>query len=1125
MKKKNILKNLVVVLGLFLVVQTQGQTFDFETQKGGWDAGYQMTSADLDNSTGRNTLKCVRENDNSTLTLDPATATIDPTTKNYLRLVIKNESNAIQFRVKAQTTNSSDKTMNFVITANDSEFKTYIFDLDAHDTWKNATTTTEEINLMFRSGFAAVEGSIFIDEITFYNSLEPLSRALPADSYFYNPTINTGNTATFPNGDTSTSALQTMIDNLSSSGGGVLTINAGTYTLEQVHMKTGVHIRVHPDVVFKSLPRNALFRAGFANSFANVNNWSFTSTTGAKFTFDFSELSPGDDIRAFQLGNCNNFKLADFLVLDNFTKFNAVSSGAVGDPDVSGDYIQDSAKFPSFGIIENLSIEKAHYGYGLTQNQVIQDALFRNLSGEGGVTLRLESGYEGLANRYLQDNSPTIERVYGRNISCSKGAHAVMLSPHTITHGVVDIRDISGESCEAVVSIKDGFLSESKGQADSNGNPINGHTQGTFSEESVIANITATFGLEAQVRSSRLRHVPCALRGYVTLTKNLDDESYKSPALAPVYYLALQNYTSFNNPAGTYKVVVDNLTHSGFLSEIRSDGFITNEEDNDFEGCDVDGTPIWIPGSEKNTTNPLQTSTLKSLHAFSDGVWENANTWGGILPVQSDLKTILGNVTINSSVVSDGAITINSGKNLTINSGNSLVLNSNITTNNGLVLESGAQLKISGTASGNAIYKRTLNTTSDGAATNLEGWFSVSPPVSGEILNTAWVDANSLATSLSGKRGIATYLEDTNSWAYFNGTTTNFTAGKGYIVKSTNGTITFEGAMNTEETGVNILVKNDGSGFNLLGNPYTAKISSKKFLEDNTGDLAEQEIYVWNDNGNTYNTFNNLSDFKVSPGQAFFIKANKETTLNFAKSNQEIGGDTFQKSSNTKLKLTVANGKTHRYAEIYYIEDATKGYDRGYDGEVFGGITDSFSLYTHLLENNQGKKYQIQALPNLDFETLIVPIGIKVNDNSEHVFKLETDNIPSGLKVFLEDTLENKFIELSEINTEYKVNLVNNADEIGRFYLHTKSSILSTKNSMIDNVSIYQLNNSKLKILGLKAEKTNVSLFNVLGKQVLQTSFKANEIKEISIPKLSKGVYLVKVKTTLGTLSKRLLIK
>ena len=352
---------------------------------------------------------------------------------------------------------------------------------------------------------------------TLLYSQDPIDRVLPADSYFYNPTINTVNQMSFPNGNTSTSALQSMINSLSNSGGGVLTINPGTYILEQVHMKTGVHIRVHPNVVFKSEPRNSLFRAGYDNDFENVNNWSFHSTNGEKFTFDFSDFEPLEDIRAFQLGNTTNFKLADFLVLDNFTKFNAVSSGAVG---------SNPAKFASFGIIENLDIKKAHYGYGLTQNQVIQNTLFRNLSGEGGVTLRLESGFSGLADLYLTDKTPVINNVYGRNISCTNGAHAVMLSPHTITQGIVDIRDISGESCEAVVSVNFGFLSENKGQADASGNPINGHSSGTFSEESVIANVSAIYGVSAQVRAARLRHVPCALRNYINLTeKNPDDES------------------------------------------------------------------------------------------------------------------------------------------------------------------------------------------------------------------------------------------------------------------------------------------------------------------------------------------------------------------------------------------------------------------------------------------------------------------------------------------------------------------------------------------------------------------------------------------------------------------------
>ncbi|WP_218598471.1 T9SS type A sorting domain-containing protein [Polaribacter sp. NJDZ03] len=431
----------------------------------------------------------------------------------------------------------------------------------------------------------------------------PLDRALLADSYFYNPSINTANQLSFPNGASSTAALQSMINSLSNAGGGVLTINAGTYTLGQIHIKTGVHIRVYPEVIFKTTPMNSMFRVGYDNNFENVSNWSFQSTNGEKFTFDFSDMQPNDGIRAFQLGNTTNFRLADFVVLDNYTKFNAVSSGAVGNTN-------EPAKFASFGIIENLDIKKAHYGYGLTQNQVIQNTLFRDLSGEGGVTLRLESGFSGLADLYVTDKTLVINNVYGRNISCTNGAHAVMMSPHTITQGMVDVRDILGVSCEAVVSINFGFLSKDKGQSDANGNAINGHSAGTFSEESVIANVSATYGVNAQVRAARLRHIPCALRNYISSDKNLDDESYQAPSLAPVYYLALEEYVSKGNPAGRYKIVLDNVTHTGFSSEVRADGLITDGGENDFEGCDIDGSPIWITGEDKNTPNPLQTSTV-----------------------------------------------------------------------------------------------------------------------------------------------------------------------------------------------------------------------------------------------------------------------------------------------------------------------------------------------------------------------------------------------------------------------------------------------------------------------------------------------------------------------------------
>ena len=456
--------------------------------------------------------------------------------------------------------------------------------------------------------------------IGFVNAQNPIDRALPSDSYFYNPTINTANQFSFPNGSSTGSALQSMIINLSNAGGGVLTINSGHYEINEIiHLKSNVHIRVHPDVVFKTtVARGAMFQAGYDASYALVENWSIQSKNGEKFTFNFEDLMPLDKIRAIQLGNAKNFKVADFIVLDNFTKFNAISSGAVGN-----DLVQGSAKFASFGIFENLDIKKAHYGYGLIQCQVGQDILYKNLSGEGGVTLRFESGYKGLADRYITDKTPIINNVYGRNISCINGAHALMMSPHTITQGLVDVRGVFGESCEAVVSVNFGFLSEKKGQSDDRGNAINGHNEGTFSEESVVANVSAIYGINAQVRAARLRHIPCALRNYISKEKNLDEESYQAPALAPIYYLAQEDYISLGNPKGRFKIVIENVTHSGFSSEIRADGLITDGGENDFEGCDIDGTPIWIKGDDKNTPNPLQTSFVADVLNLDDNTIEN----------------------------------------------------------------------------------------------------------------------------------------------------------------------------------------------------------------------------------------------------------------------------------------------------------------------------------------------------------------------------------------------------------------------------------------------------------------------------------------------------------------------
>ena len=142
-------------------------------------------------------------------------------------------------------------------------------------------------------------------------SQNPINRVLPADGYFYNPIINSSNQRTLPTvNENSALELQALINELNSlSNGGILNIKAGTYTIDAlIHIKSNVHIRVHPAAIFKTtVERGAVFQAGFDSDNTLAENWSIQSTNGEKFTFDLEGLQPLERIRAIQLGYTKNF--------------------------------------------------------------------------------------------------------------------------------------------------------------------------------------------------------------------------------------------------------------------------------------------------------------------------------------------------------------------------------------------------------------------------------------------------------------------------------------------------------------------------------------------------------------------------------------------------------------------------------------------------------------------------------------------------------------------------------------------------------------------------------------------------------------------------------------------------
>jgi len=486
-----------------------------------------------------------------------------------------------------------------------------------------------------------------------------------------------------------------------------------------------------------------------------------------------------------------------------------------------------------------------------------------------------------------------------------------------------------------------------------------------------------------------------------------------------------------------------------------------------------------------------------------NGVWNTAATWVG-----NDVPTALDNVQINHNI-SIGTTTGAAVKNLDVDASAALTI------------ANGGSLIVDGTSSGNVTYNRNLATTN---------WYLVSSPVVGETYDDAYVTANSIDSGIEPNRGIAPYTTSDNSWNYMQAgaSAATFAAGTGYSVKrSTAGDISFTGTLNVADAGVDVDLDATGNGFNLLGNPYTSHIASATFL-DNESDISDTKtLWVWNLATGAYEVKTLADAMVIAPAQGFFVKANGTgSTFNFAESNQAGSGGTFQRTeTRPEIYLTLSDQTDAREAKIYYIDNMTTGFDVGYEGELFNGVSNPLAIYTHLIADSQGKNYQVQSLPPNNYENMIIPVGVNANAGKEITFSAEALNLPDGIKVFLEDRLANTFNELSD-NKTFKVNLSEALNDVGRFYLHTSSNALSIDDSVIlENVSIYKTNASTLKIVGLPNGIANIKLINVLGKQLMNTSFNANGAKEISLPNLAAGIYIVQLETEFSKLNKKIVLE
>lgn len=411
-------------------------------------------------------------------------------------------------------------------------------------------------------------------------------------------------------------------------------------------------------------------------------------------------------------------------------------------------------------------------------------------------------------------------------------------------------------------------------------------------------------------------------------------------------------------------------------------------------------------------------------------------------------------------------------------------------------------------------------------------WSIYSSPVDESIVDFAELTENSLRTN-AGRYALAPYVNTnavSNRWDYYPVATIssagNFSYGQGYALSRTSNGQLYASGNVENNTVVKSLTTATGSHFwHAVGNPFTAHLpgnmsANTTNLLGNNADVLDPSfvaLYVWN--GTSYDVINHASDaYYIPAGQGFMIRVkdnNEDFTIDKALMTHPSETTTFFREDTTlpELTITLENAEHNSTTKIKYLENTTSALDVGYDAGAYQDGTPSFALNTRLVENDEGIDFTLQCLPNNEFETLVVPLSVFAESGSNLSFKVEKEEFPEDINVFIEDRTFNTFYLLEEEDT-FNVSLENSISGVGRFYLHTsENSTLSNESLDQHDISIFKSNKHEVTITGLEnGESSTFQMYDMTGKMIYVNKLKASNYMTIELPSsISSGIYIIRL--------------
>jgi len=598
--------------------------------------------------------------------------------------------------------------------------------------------------------------------------------------------------------------------------------------------------------------------------------------------------------------------------------------------------------------------------------------------------------------------------------------------------------------------------------------------------------------------------------------------------------------------AGTYNVTVKNAS----------------------SGCISKATTVTINALVTNTWDGTKWSTLADPTIdqniiFNGNYTSSRDLSGCTCQVNSGVKVVIN--PSNTLTVYNQVAVLRSGT-LTFDSSSSNVNSKPVSNSGSLVQKNNTPLVAN---SGDIIYKRTV------PAIHNTDYMYWSSPVSSQTLGTF---------SPQSQNKFFTFDADLDAWASTLPSNT-MDKGNGYCIygpqnsKNSNFNAFFTGIPNNgtvEITGVKIN-KNY-----LIGNPYPSAIDADLFILANAG-VIDGALYFWTHNtdpvngqyiyedyatynltggtgtkaskgiaSNSLNTnafFNaNIPNGYIAAGQGFFVGSNARTitdTKIVFDNSMRVGNGTlglnsnfFKSKGNTKVKnasaiekdrvwLNLSNDQgVFKQTLIGYITGATNDCETTYDADSYDSL-DAADFYSI----NQDKNLVIQGRALPFDENDEVPLGFRSAIDGSFVINIDqTDGLLTNQSVFIEDKLTNTVFDLKSGNYAFSTTAGTFDDRFVLRYTNKTLSLEETDQEEEDGILVLYSNNYKTLIIhnnDMNSTVNAVALFNITGQSITNWEVTDSEQTNIQFPikSTSSGIYIIKVKTTKGEFSKKIIFK